>query len=183
MRSDVDAPLTLRDSRLADVAHIEAIYAVEVLEGTASFELDPPGIAELSRRREAVLGHGLPYLVAELGGRVAGYAYAGVYRPRPAYRYTVESSVYVARWARRRRVASRLLEALIAACERTHARQMIAIIGDSEHVASIDLHLGAGFRSVGTLEHVGFKFGRWIDSVLMQRALGDGACRPPAARA
>lgn len=167
--------LIIRDSLAEDMPSIHEIYALEVTQGTASFELEPPGLEEMQRRRETLLAGAYPYLVAELAGRLAGYAYAGPYRPRPAYRNSVENSVYIARWAHRQGVGFALLEALIDACETRGFRQMIAIIGDSAHAASIRLHEKAGFRMVGYFENVGFKFGRWLDTVLMQRTLGDGA--------
>ena len=159
---------------------VRAIYALEVREGTASFELEPPTLDDMTARFAAIDAAGLPYLVAEQEGRIAGYAYAGPYRPRPAYRHTVEDSVYVARWARRQGVGRTLLEAVIQRATEQGMRQMVAIIGDSAHAASIRLHAHAGFRLVGTLEHVGWKFGRWLDTVIMQRPLGDGAATPPA---
>jgi L-amino acid N-acyltransferase YncA len=162
-----------------DMPEVREIYALEVLEGTASFELEPPSLAEMTARFAAIEAARLPYIVAEQEGRIAGYAYAGPYRPRPAYRHTVEDSVYVARWARGRGVGRALLEAVIQATTDRGMRQMIAIIGDSAHTASIRLHAQAGFRLVGTLEHVGWKFGRWLDTVIMQRPLGDGASTPP----
>jgi phosphinothricin acetyltransferase len=169
----------LRDCRAEDLAAVHRIYRLEVLEGTASFELEPPPLATIEERWQAIRATGLPYLVAELDGRIAGYAYAGAYRPRPGYRFTVEDSVYVARWARRRGVARLLLDAVIAGATLSGRRQMVAIIGDSTHLASIELHRQAGFRMVGTLEDVGWKFGRWLDTVIMQRALGAGAgCLP-----
>jgi phosphinothricin acetyltransferase len=158
-----------------DLPEVREIYALEVREGTASFELEPPSLAEMTARFAAIEAAGLPYLVAELDGRIAGYAYAGPYRPRPAYRYTVEDSVYVARFARRRGVGRALLDAVIERATAHGMRQMVAIVGDSAHLASIELHLGAGFRLVGTLENVGWKFGRWLGTVIMQRALGAGA--------
>lgn len=166
----------------ADLAAVHEIYRVEVLEGTASFELEPPDLATIRQRFETIREAGLPYLVAEIDGRVAGYAYAGVYRPRPAYRFTVEDSVYVAPWARRRGSARALLDAVIADATAAGRCQMIAIIGDSAHVASIGLHRQAGFRMVGTLENVGWKFGRWLDTVIMQRPLGEGAAPLPVER-
>lgn len=171
--------VSIRDSRDGDLAAVHAIYAVEVERGTASFELEPPAIDELARRREAVVGRGLPYLVAESGARVAGYAYAGVYRPRPAYASTAEVSVYVDGAFRRRGIGARLLDALVERAADAGLRQLVAIIGDSAHVASIALHERAGFRHVGTLADVGFKHGRWLDSVIMQRAVGAGAGAPP----
>ena len=163
-----------------DLSGVWEIYAVEVREGTASFELEPPSLAEMTARFAAIEAAGLPYLVAELEGRIAGYAYAGPYRPRPAYRYTVEDSVYVARWARRQGVGQALLQAVIERASGQGMRQMVAIIGDSAHAASIELHARAGFRLVGTLAHVGWKFGRWLDTVIMQRPLGPGAAAPAA---
>ena len=165
---------SIRPAELGDVVAIQAIYAVEVLQGTASFELEPPSVDEMAKRREAILTAGLPYLVAELDHRIAGYAYAGAYRPRPAYRYTVEDSVYIAAWARRGGVGLALLTELIGYCETGPWRQMVAVIGDSAHAASIKLHEQAGFRHIGIIQSVGFKHGRWLDSVLMQRALGTG---------
>ena len=173
--------IAIRDSRGGDVPAIHEIYAHHVLTGTASFELTPPEAVEIARRRAATLAAGYPYFVAEIGGRVAGYSYAGPYRPRPAYRDTVENSVYVADWAQRRGVARALLQALIAACEATGRRQMIAVIGDSGHEASIRLHQALGFVHVGVLRGVGYKHDRWLDTVLMQRTLGLGDSVPPAA--
>ncbi len=169
----------IRDSVDADTAPLQAIYAQEVLCGTASFEWAPPDIEEMHARRRNLLAAGYPHIVAEIGSQVAGYAYAGPYRSRAGYRYTVESSVYVAEWARERGVGTGLLERLIELCEGAGFRQMIAVIGDSAHTASISLHRRAGFHCIGTLDNVGFKFGRWLDSVLMQRQLGPGASEPP----
>jgi L-amino acid N-acyltransferase YncA len=168
----------VRDCTHDDLAEVREIYALEVREGTASFELEPPSLAEMAARFAAIEAAGLPYLVAELDGRIAGYAYAAPYRPRPAYRYTVEDSVYVARWARRQGVGRALLAAVIDRASAQGMRQMVAIIGDSAHTASIELHVWAGFRLVGTLEQVGWKFGRWLDTVIMQRPLGSGAATP-----
>ncbi|MEJ1157680.1 GNAT family N-acetyltransferase [Prosthecomicrobium sp. N25] len=164
----------IRDCREADVPAIRGIYAEAVLTGLASFEVEPPDEAEMLRRRAAVLAGGFPYFVAELDGRVAGYAYAGPYRPRPAYRFSVENSIYVDQGAQRHGIGRRLLAHLIAACTERGFRQMIAVIGDSGNDASIRLHAAAGFATIGTLPSIGFKHGRWVDSVLMQRALGDG---------
>ncbi len=172
---------SIRLSQPEDLVHISAIYAHHVRHGLASFELDPPGEAEMARRRQDVLDAGLPYLVAELDGAVAGFACAGPYRLRPAYRHTVESTVYVADWAARRGVGRKLLEALISACEAAGKRQMIAVIGDTDNAASIGLHASVGFSHAGTLKNVGYKHGRWLDCVLMQRRLGAGAETPPAA--
>jgi len=172
--------LTIRPCEEADVAAIAAIYHHHVLHGAASFELEPPDATEMARRRRAALDGGYPYLVAEEDGRVIGYAYASAYRPRPAYRNTVENSVYVEPGRERQGIGRRLLAALLDACERCGFRQVVAVIGDSGHEASIGLHHALGFRMVGTLRSAGFKFGRWIDIVLMQRALGPGDDTPPS---
>jgi phosphinothricin acetyltransferase len=169
----------VRDAIDADLPAIQAIYGHFVLTGLASFELVPPDAAEMARRRDAVRALGLPYLVAEDQGRVLGYAYAGPYRARPAYRHTVEDSVYVAPDAGRRGAGRRLLAALIARCEAAGYRQIVAVIGDSANTPSIALHRALGFEVAGTLRSVGFKFGRWVDSVLMQRPLGPGDASLP----
>ena len=175
--------VVVRDARERDMAAIQAIYAHEVLHGSASFEEVPPTTDAMLARRAAVLELGLPYLAAELEGRVVGYSYATAYRPRPAYRYTIEDSVYVARGMQGRGIGRALLAALIARCERGPWRQMIAVIGDSGNAGSIALHRQQGFRLVGTFEAVGFKLGRWVDTVHMQRALGAGGdTRPDAGR-
>jgi phosphinothricin acetyltransferase len=161
----------VRDAREEDMGAVQAIYAHHVLHGAASFEEEAPALAEMQRRRAEVLARGLPYLVAEIGGAVAGYSYASPYRARPAYRFTIENSVYVDQARPRAGVGRALLSALIARCQAGDWQQMVAVIGDSANTASIGLHAALGFRQVGTLHAVGFKFGRWIDSVLMQRAL------------
>ena len=170
---------TVRDSRDEDVARIAAIYAYHVVHGTASFELEPPDEFEMTRRRRAVLEAGFPYLVAERDGRVVGYAYVSAYRPRPAYRYTVENSIYVDNEAIRAGIGRALLPELIERCCALGLRQMVAVIGDSAQTPSIALHHAFGFRHIGTLQDIGFKFGRWLDGVLMQRALGPGASTLP----
>ena len=172
------API-VRASAEADIPAIAAIYADAVVHGTASFELDPPSEEEMDRRRAALIAGGYPYVVAELDGTVAGYAYAGAYRTRPAYRFTVEDSIYVAPSAQARGIGRALLSALIEATEARGFRLMIAVIGDKASTASIRLHEAAGFQLVGILEPVGYKHGRWLASVLMQRVLGDGAETPP----
>lgn len=171
---------TIRPVREDDIPAITAIYADAVNVGTASFELVAPDEDEMRRRCRTLIDGGYPYLVCvDEGDRVLGYAYAGAYRPRPAYRGTVENSVYVAADARRRGVGRLLLAALIEEATARDFRQMVAVIGDSAHVASIELHRALGFEMVGTLKNVGRKFDRWLDTVLMQRALGDGAETPP----
>lgn len=167
--------MLLRDARDDDMGAVQVIYAHHVLHGTASFEEEPPPLAEMQRRRADVLARGLPYLVAEIDGRIAGYSYATPYRARSAYRFSIENSVYVDHAHHRSGVGRALLTELIARCERGDWRQMIAIIGDSGQAASIGLHASLGFRHIGTLQAVGLKFGRWLDTVLMQRALGPGA--------
>ena len=162
------------------VAAITDIYAHHVLHGFASFETEPPNAAEMRRRYRLVREQGLPFLIAELDGRIAGYAYASAYRARAAYRYTVEDSVYVQHGQQGRGVGSALLTALIAGCTQAGRRQMIAVIGDSANRPSIRLHERCGFIHVGLLPATGWKFSRWIDSVLMQRGLGPGASSPPA---
>lgn len=168
------AEIRIRDAEAGDMEAVQAIYAHHVLGGCASFEETPPDARELDARREAVVAAGLPYLVAQAGGRVVGYCYASAYRPRAAYRHTVEDSVYVADGLAGRGIGSALLGALIARCEAGPWRQMIAVIGDSGNRGSIALHSRLGFQPVGTLRSVGFKHGRWVDSVLMQRPLGAG---------
>ena len=171
------AQLLVRDSREADLPAIRDLYAREVLQGLASFEEVPPSLDEMAARRRAVLGLGLPHLAAELNGRLVGFSYAAPYRPRPAYRHTVENSVYVAPGQRGRGVGRALLTALIERCEAGPWRQMVAVIGDSGNAGSIGLHARLGFRRVGTLQDVGFKLGRFVDTVLMQRPLdlGEGS--------
>ncbi len=159
----------------ADLEAIQAIYAHHVLHGLASFEETPPDTAELTRRWRAIVDAGLPYLCATEGpGPILGYAYAGAYRPRSAYRFTVEDSVYVAPGAAGRGIGRALLGRLIDICTDLGKRQMIAIIGDSGNAGSIALHRACGFELVGSFRSIGFKHGRWVDSVLMQRSLGAG---------
>lgn len=172
-RDDSDA-LIVRDAIDADVAAVQTIYAHHVRCGLATFEELPPSCAELGARRAAAIANGLPYLVAERHGEVVGYAYAIPYHSRPAYRYTVEDSVYVLEGLGGHGIGSALLHVLIARCEAGPWRQMIALIGDSANAASIALHHRLGFRTAGTLRAVGFKLGRWVDTVLMQRPLGAG---------
>ncbi|MGH8618292.1 MAG: GNAT family N-acetyltransferase [Burkholderiales bacterium] len=169
------ADLTVRAARADDLPAITAIYAHHVRHGAASFELAPPDAAEMRQRYDAIRALGWPYLVAERGGEVVGYAYAALYRTRPAYRYTAEDSVYVRHDLAGHGIGARLMPALIAACETAGIRQLIAVIGDSANLGSVRLHEKFGFAAIGVLPAVGWKFGRWVDSVLMQRAIGDGA--------
>ncbi|HEV7266796.1 MAG TPA: GNAT family N-acetyltransferase [Falsiroseomonas sp.] len=172
--------LTLRDSRADDIAAIAAIYGHWVATGLASFELEPPDAEEMAKRRAAILSAGFPHIVAEgEGGGVLGYAYASAWRPRPAYRFACENSVYVGKDAGRGGIGRALLEALIARCTAQGLRLMVAVIGDSANAPSIGLHRACGFSMVGTLPAVGWKFDRWVDSVLMTRPLGEGATTPP----
>jgi phosphinothricin acetyltransferase len=173
-------PYLIRDSTEQDIAAVGAIYGHHVLHGSASFEEKPPSIDELTRRRADVLSRGLPYLVAEIDDEVIGYAYASPYRARSAYRFSIENSVYVDHRRHRRGIGRDLLATLIDRCERGPWHQMIAVIGDSANLSSIALHERLGFRTAGTLASVGFKFGRWVDTVLMQRALGAGGRTLPA---
>ena len=166
----------VRDSTEADIAAIATVYRHHVLTGLASFEEIPPDPAEMARRRAGVVEAGMPWLVAtDAAGVLLGYAYAGPYRPRPGYRYTAEDSVYVAPRQVGRGVGRALLAGLISRCEALGFRQLVAVIGDSGNAASIGLHRTLGFTQVGLLPSVGFKFGRWVDVVLMQRPLGPGA--------
>jgi phosphinothricin acetyltransferase len=165
----------IRPATEADLAAVTEIYQHAVLHGTATFELIPPDLTEITRRFKTLTDGGYPYFAASLDGRVIGYAYAGPYRPRPAYRFTVENSVYLAPAIHRRGIGTQLLQRLIAECEARGYRQMIAVIGDSANAGSIGVHLRNGFTMIGTHPHVGFKFGRWLDTVMMQRALGEGA--------
>ncbi|WP_297833582.1 GNAT family N-acetyltransferase [Pseudomonas sp.] len=164
----------LRNATDDDMPSVQSIYAQHVLGGIASFELEAPSIEEMMIRRTDILAKGLPYLVAELAGEVVGYGYATLYRPRPGYRFTAEDSVYVREGLGGKGIGQALLGAVIEHCTQGGWRQMIAIIGNSENHASIRLHERHGFRRVGVFESVGFKHGRWVDTVLMQRALGDG---------
>jgi L-amino acid N-acyltransferase YncA len=171
--------LHIRPATLADIPAITRIYAHAVTHGTASFELEPPNEAEMAKRMQALLDGNFPYLVAEIEGAIAGYAYASLYRTRPAYRFTVEDSVYVAPEMHRRGIGKALLDGLVEACTALGFRQMIAVIGDSDQTASIGLHMACGFEPAGNLKSIGYKFGRWLDTPLMQRALGPGATAEP----
>jgi L-amino acid N-acyltransferase YncA len=168
--------IAVRDAADADLAAIHQIYSFYVWHSLATFEESPPTMDELSTRRRSILMSGLPYLVATIEGHVVGYAYASPYRPRPAYRFTVEDSIYVEKDSHGRGIGKALLSALIKRCEVGPWKQMVAIIGDSGNAGSIALHRRMGFEPVGTLKAVGFKLGRWVDTVILQRALG--AARP-----
>jgi phosphinothricin acetyltransferase len=170
----VDTAL-IRPSTSADVAAVATIYAWHVEHGTGTFELEAPSLEEMAARRRAVLDKGLPWLVLESGGSVRGYAYASPFRPRPAYRFCLEDSVYLAPQAAGRGFGRLLLAELLARCESAGARQMMAVIGDSANAASIGVHRALGFDHIGTMRSAGWKFGRWLDVVLMQRSLGVGA--------
>jgi L-amino acid N-acyltransferase YncA len=172
--------LEIRPATEADLPAVTEIYEHAVLHGTATFELIPPDLAEMTRRFRALADGGYPYFVASLDGEVAGYAYAGAYRPRPAYRFTVENSIYLRPASHRRGIGLRLLQRLIEECEQRGYRQMIAVIGDSANAGSIGVHRACGFEMIGTHPNVGLKFGRWLDTVMMQRALGQGATTVPA---
>jgi L-amino acid N-acyltransferase YncA len=173
--------LEIRPTGAADLPAITQIYEHAVLHGTATFELTAPDLAEMTRRLGAMVEGGFPHLIASLEGQVVGYAYAGPYRPRPAYRFTVENSIYLQPAIHRRGIGLELLRQLIAECESRGYRQMIAVIGDAANAGSIGLHAKCGFQMIGTHPNVGLKFGRWLDTVLMQRALGEGANTLPGA--
>lgn len=167
--------VTIRPASMSDIAVITEIYEDEVLHGTATYELVPPDQAEMARRFEALIANDYPYIVAEgLDGAILGYAYAGPYRPRPAYNWMVEDTIYLAREARGQGVGTRLLKELIARSEALGFRQMIAVIGGADNQGSIRVHSGQGFEMIGTMKATGLKFGRWIDTVLMQRSMGEG---------
>jgi len=172
-------PPIIRDATPADVPAITAIYAAEVRDHVNTYEYDVPDEAEMARRMRGVLEAGYPYLVAEQDGALAGYAYASSYRARIGYRLTVENSVYVAPGLQGRGIGAALMQALIAACEARGYRQMIAVIGEPTNTASIKLHERFGFRMIGIFRGIAWKHGRWLDTVQMQRALGDGDAVPP----
>jgi L-amino acid N-acyltransferase YncA len=169
----------IRPATAADMPAVTTIYAHAVKYGTATFEIDPPSEREMTDRFGALADGGFPYFVAERDGKVRGYAYAGPYRARIAYRYTLENSVYVAPECHKQGIGRALMDALLSEASARGFRQMIAVIGDSEQAPSIALHRAAGFQIVGTFRAVGFKFGRWLDTVLMQRPLGPGATTLP----
>jgi L-amino acid N-acyltransferase YncA len=169
----------IRPSLETDIPAITTIYAHAVMHGTASFELEPPSEAEMARRRDDILKGSYPYLVADRGGEILGYAYAGAYRTRPAYRSTVEDSIYIAPSAQGQGVGRALLVALIEQCEKLDFRLIVAVIGDEDSHGSIGLHRSLGFEPAGILKGIGYKHGRWLSTVLMQRPLGRGMSEPP----
>ncbi|MGK2897410.1 MAG: N-acetyltransferase family protein [Burkholderiaceae bacterium] len=171
--------LLIRPSTPADLPAISAIYGWNVRNGTGTFELDPPDAAEMARRHADVTGKGLPWLVLESAGRVEGYAYANHFRPRPAYRFCLEDSIYLAPGARGKGRGRSLLVELLGRAEAAGARQMLAVIGDSAKAGSIGVHRSVGFEPVGTMRDAGWKFDRWVDVVVMQKRLGAGATTPP----
>ena len=170
----MSATVEIRPAREADIAAVTGIYAYHVSHGLATFEIEPPSLAEMTRRYQALTSKGYPYFVATLNDVVRGYAYAGSYRDRPGYRHTVENSVYVEHTHVGRGIGRLLLDAVIRQSEELGYRQMLAVIGDSANIASIRLHEQCGFTLTGTFRAVGHKHGRWVDTVLMQRALGLG---------
>ena len=173
------AEVAVRDATHGDMESSQTIYAHYVLRTTASFEEEPPTVTQMRARFDAVRSQNLPYLVAEIDGEVLGYCYAHPFRPRSAYRYTIENSVYVAPFVVRQGIGVALMEELIKRCTALDYRQMIAVIGDSANASSINLHRRMGFRQEGVLRGVGLKFGRWMDVVIMHRALGDANAAPP----
>jgi phosphinothricin acetyltransferase len=177
--SSIKAPVLVRDSLESDVAEIQAIYAHHVLHGTASFELTPPTLDEMRQRRADVVAKNLPYLVAEQNGQVVGYAYVTLYRPRPAYRFTVEDSVYVREGLAGQGIGSLLLSEIIKICTAKGYRQLMAVVGDASP-PSVSLHQRHGFTLAGTFKSVGYKFGAWRDTAMLQRPLGDGDSTDPA---
>jgi L-amino acid N-acyltransferase YncA len=168
----------IRPCLAADLPAVQSIYAHAVLHGTGTFELEAPSLEEITRRHADVLTKGLPWLVAESQGQVVGYAYANAFRPRPAYRFFLEDSIYLAPDAQGQGVGRLLLAELVARCTAAGARQLLAVIGDAQNEASIGVHRSCGFEHTGVLKHAGWKFGRWLDVVLMQRTLGPGAAEP-----
>ena len=176
-------PLLIRPSTTDDLPAITAVYAQAVLHGTGTFELDPPDQPEMARRRDDVLSKGLPWLVAQARGQVLGYAYANHFRPRRAYRFCLEDSIYLHPDARGQGVGRVLLAELLGRCEAAGARQMLAVIGDAANAGSIGVHAALGFEHTGVLKASGWKFDRWLDVLLMQRALGPGAALPAPADA
>ncbi len=175
----MDQGLILRAATADDAEALAAIYGDACLHGSGTFEEVPPGAAAMADRLAAIVAKGLPYYVGELAGRVAGYAYASPFRPRTGYRYTAEDSIYIAPWAKGRGLGRMLLAPVIADCERLGLRQLMAVIGGSENAASIALHRSLGFEVQGVIKGVGFKLGRWMDIVMMEKALNGGTATLP----
>ena len=171
---------TIRPSRDEDIPAITAIYRHHVLHGTGTFEIDPPTAADMGTRRADVLSKGLPYLVAEEDGQVVGFAYCNWFKPRPAYRFSAEDSIYVAPEAHRKGLGRALLAALCQQAEASGVRKMLAVIGDSANAGSIGVHTALGFTHTGTVRSCGWKFDRWLDVVMMEKPLGAGDSTPPA---
>lgn len=167
--------MKVRSCQAADIPEVQTIYAHHVAHGVATFEEEPPSVEEMEGRRVAIVGAGFPFVVAEIDGHVAGYGYASPFRTRAAYRFTCEDSIYIAPEMQRRGVGRAILRDVIDACRRGGLEQMLAVIGDSQNAASVGLHSHLGFEHVGTFRKVGFKFGRWVDVVLMQLALSTRA--------
>ena len=175
-------PLTIRPSAAADLPALTRIYGHAVAHGTGTFELDAPDESEMARRRDDVLAKDLPWLVAERGGLVLGYAYANHFRPRRAYRFCLEDSIYLDPAAQGQGIGRLLLAELLAQCEARGARQMLAVIGDAANAGSVSVHRACGFEAAGIFKAAGWKFDRWLDVVLMQKSLGDGSATAPADR-
>jgi len=170
---------TIRPATPADIAAITGVYADAVRHGTATFEIEPPDEAEMARRQHVLIAKGYPYLVAEKAGAVVGYAYAGPYRDRPAYNWCVEDSIYIVPQFHRQGIGRALLARLVGESEARGFRQMLGVVGDSANTGSVAVHAALGFRLIGTFQSVGFKHGRWLDTVLMQRPLGTSDTTPP----
>jgi len=170
---------SIRPSRDEDIPAITAIYTHHVLHGTGTFETEPPSAADMTARRADVLSKKLPYLVAERDGQVLGFAYCNWFKPRPAYRFSAEDSIYLADAARGQGLGGQLLSALSGAAEAVGVRKLIAVIGDSANAGSIGVHRSQGFTHVGVLKDCGWKFGQWLDVVLMEKALGEGSSTKP----
>ena len=181
MHAEPQSPWSTRPAEPGDVPALAAIYAHHVETGLGSFEEVPPSVDEMRRRFDTVRAGGLPWRVAEQGGAVVGYCYASPFRTRSGYRFTVENAVYVAAGQHGQGIGARLLQEVIDACTALGYRQMVAVIGDSANAGSLRLHAQLGFRTIGTIQRVGVKFGRWVDTVYMQRALGEEQARPPSA--
>ncbi len=172
----------IRPSTVTDIPAITAIYRHHVLHGTGTFEVEPPSEQDMLARRADVLARGLPYLVAEgEDGQILGFTYANWFKPRPAYRFSAEDSIYIADSARGQGLGRKLLDALSRQAEAAGVRKLLAVIGDSANAGSIGVHRAAGFTEIGVMRSVGWKFDRWLDIVLMEKSLGDGDTTPPVA--